>query len=122
MARTILVIDDSSYVRKEVIAQLETLGFLAIEAHNAASGLEIFRKTPDINLIICDVNMPGMSGLDFAAALKQTGSTVPIVMLSAESSQNVVASAKALGVKAWLSKPLKLAALRTVMSMFGKAD
>lgn len=63
---------------------------------------------PDVKLIVCDVSMPRMGGLEFLEALSaDTKKTVSIVMLTAEAQPEMVQQARALGAKAWLTKPMQ---------------
>ncbi len=108
-----LIADDSSTIRAMVINTLETLGVTSIvEADNGTDALEIFQKE-DLDLIVIDWQMPGLSGLEVIEAVRSAGSTVPIVMVTgtATSKEHVLIAMKA-GVSDYLIKPFDLGILR----------
>ena len=104
---TILVIDDSLMVRKQVGAALKGLGYQIVEAVDGLDALEKLERSPDTRLIVCDVNMPRMNGLEFLERLGALGLAVPVVMLTTEGQPELVQRAKSLGAKGWLVKPFK---------------
>jgi len=106
MNAQVLVVDDSMMVRMQVDRVLKGAGFSVCAA---ADGLDALEKiTPDTKLVVCDVNMPRMSGLELLEELRVSRkSTVPFVMLTTEDQADMIARAKALGANGWLVKPLK---------------
>jgi len=107
MAARILVIDDSFMVRRQVTAALSTRGYLIAEAVDGVDALEKLTQFPEIKLMICDVNMPRMNGIELLERLCAQRSTVPVVMLTTEGQPELIHRAKALGAKAWIIKPFK---------------
>lgn len=107
MTSNVLVVDDSLMVRKQVGSALKSLGCAVIEAVDGLDALEKLDATPDTQLIVCDVNMPRMSGLEFLEQLVARGSVVPVVMLTTEGQPELIQRAKSLGAKGWLVKPFK---------------
>jgi two-component system chemotaxis response regulator CheY len=107
MTTTVLVIDDSLMVRRQVGGALRSLGYAVIEAVDGIDALEKLEESPDTHLIVCDVNMPRMNGLEFLERLSARGSTVPVVMLTTEGQPELMQRAKSLGAKGWLIKPFK---------------
>ena len=118
MKKKILVIDDSRTARQQVAAALVDGDYEIVEATDGREGLTQLAAHPDASLVICDVNMPNLNGLDFLAQLRETApqSTVPIIMLTTEAELELVARAKAAGARGWIVKPFKphmlLAAVR----------
>lgn len=107
MATNILIVDDSLMVRKQVGAALKALGYAVLEAVDGVDALSKLDASPDTRLIVCDVNMPNMNGLEFLEQLQARGSTVPVVMLTTEGQPEIIQRAKSLGAKGWLVKPFK---------------
>jgi two-component system chemotaxis response regulator CheY len=109
MATKVLVIDDSMMVRQQVKRALGAESFEIIEAQDGIDALEKVNAMSDIGLVICDVNMPRMNGLDFLAAFRSDTRfvSVPVVMLTTEAQSDLVARSKALGAKGWIIKPFK---------------
>lgn len=108
MSKTILLVDDSETLRKQVSSVLTSGGFEVIEAEDGVKGLEKFGSNKDrISMIICDVNMPEMDGLTMLERISgdATNPKVPIFMLTTESSANMKSRGKAAGVMAWVTKP-----------------
>jgi two-component system chemotaxis response regulator CheY len=104
MPSKILVIDDSMLIRKQVGSALTGAGYTVIDAADGAEALERLKLHADVSLIVCDVNMPHMNGIEF---LEQLRSGVPVVMLTTEGQPEIVQRAKQLGAKGWILKPFK---------------
>jgi two-component system, chemotaxis family, chemotaxis protein CheY len=104
----VLIVDDSMMVRQQVKRALGA-GFDAFEAVDGVDALEKATATAAVALVICDVNMPRMNGLDFLEAFRQIErfKTVPVVMLTTEAQPDLVARSRALGAKGWILKPFK---------------
>ena len=109
MNATILVVDDSLMVRQQVKRALAHDGFEIVEAQDGVDALEKANAAPEIALVICDVNMPRMGGLDFLESFRREArfKAVPVVMLTTEAQSDLVARSKALGAKGWIIKPFK---------------
>jgi two-component system chemotaxis response regulator CheY len=108
MSAKVLVIDDSMMVRQQVGRALAAAGFAVIEAVDGVDGLQKLSASPDTRLVVCDVNMPRMNGIEFLESLRKSDSSgVPVVMLTTEGQPELVQRAKALGAKGWIVKPFK---------------
>lgn len=106
MSKKVLVVDDSATVRQQVAFALSQAGFTVIEAVDGIDGAEKVAATADLALVICDVNMPRMNGLEMLEAVKGIATT-PIIMLTTEGDPALVARAKQAGAKGWIVKPFK---------------
>lgn len=107
MTARVMVIDDSLLVRRQVSAALTGPGYLVTEAVDGVDALEKLAENADTKLIVCDVNMPRMNGIELLERLVELGSVVPVVMLTTEGQPALIQRAKALGAKGWLVKPFK---------------
>jgi two-component system chemotaxis response regulator CheY len=112
MKGAILVVDDSAMMRKIVLRTLKMAEVefeQVFEAADGAEALEILR-TAQVELIMCDINMPVMDGLELLAKIKEEGlaSTTPIVMVTTEGSEPLVRQAILLGARAYIRKPFTL--------------
>lgn len=118
----ILVVDDSMTARKVIVSLLSDR-FEVIEASDGKEGLSKLQEVVGINFIFSDINMPWMSGLEMVAEIKQQENynTIPICMLTTESSEQAVMEAKKLGVDAFLVKPVKSDQLQLVVDNYLKA-
>ncbi len=104
----ILVIDDSAIMRKIILRYLAQagIGLPTLEAVDGAQALALLSEhTPA--LILCDINMPGISGLELLARISQQriAAGVPIVMITTESNEAQVREAIALGARGYIRKP-----------------
>ncbi len=109
MQKKIVVIDDSRTARTEVRNALEPAGYLVLEALDGRDGLTKIAGNPDASLVICDVNMPGMNGIEMLWDLQTEMPQVkiPIIMLTTEQQPQLLQSAKQAGAKGWIVKPFK---------------
>jgi two-component system, chemotaxis family, chemotaxis protein CheY len=103
----VMVIDDSPMVFKAVTRALEPEGVQMLgQAFNGQEGLEMVSQLkPDI--IILDITMPVMDGIQTAEQLFQTNPSAKVIMLSAMGDDEMLNKAKRLGVKIFLTKPFK---------------
>lgn len=101
-----LVIDDAKTMRDTLKDLLITAGFNVLEAENGEQGLDMMAKHA-IDLVISDLNMPGMDGLTMCGHMKEQGYRAPIFMLTTQTSPDLKAKAKDAGVVAWIIKPHK---------------
>jgi len=108
MAKTILIVDDSASLRQVVAIALKGAGYEVIEAGDGKEGLAKLDGTK-INLIVSDVNMPNMDGLEMVLEIKKMAAYkfTPIIMLTTEAGADMKERGKAAGVKAWVVKPFK---------------
>jgi two-component system chemotaxis response regulator CheY len=104
-----LVVDDSQTVRQQVGAALGQAGFEVVEASDGLEALEVLQRQNGTSIVICDVNMPRMNGLDFLAQMKQKAeyASIPVLMLTTEGQPQLVERARKSGAKGWLVKPFK---------------
>lgn len=105
----ILIADDSETFRSTLLADLKGEGYQVDEARDGLEAIEKISSGKSYNLIILDVNMPGANGIE---VLEQTKSKnflekSLIFMLTTDASVEMKAKGKALGVRAWITKPYK---------------
>lgn len=108
MAKTILVVDDSSSLRQVVGIALKGAGYDVIEACDGKDALGKIAGQK-VHLIISDVNMPNMDGISLVREVKKhpTYKFTPIIMLTTESGENRKQEGQAAGAKAWVVKPFQ---------------
>ena len=101
-----LVVDDSATMRRILVNSLQRIGFAeCVEAEDGSQALEKFDAS--IGFVVTDWNMPNMSGLDFARALRATpdGKSVPILMVTTRSVREDIVAAVEAGVNSYIVKP-----------------
>lgn len=103
----VMIVDDSLLVRRQVNSALGAAGYAVVEACDGLDALD--KLDASLSLIVCDVNMPRMGGLELLERIHADASlaAVPIVMLTTEANGELFARARELGAKAWLVKPFK---------------
>lgn len=108
MAKTIMIVDDSTTIRQVVAITLKNAGYDVIEGRDGRDALDRLdgRK---IHLVISDVNMPNLDGFGFVNAMKARPEYrfTPVIMLTTESGADKKAQGQAAGVKAWVVKPFQ---------------
>jgi CheY-like chemotaxis protein len=103
---TVLVVDDDPVIQKLLQVNFEMEGYVVLTAGDGLEGLERARAdAPDV--IICDIMMPRMDGLEVTRALKGDPATagIPILLLSAKAQQADVAAGQATGADDYVTKP-----------------
>ena len=101
-----LVVDDSATMRRILVNSLQRIGFGdCVEAEDGLQGLEKFDD--GISFVITDWNMPTMSGIEFARALRahHRGKTVPILMITSRGVREDIVIAMDAGVNSYIVKP-----------------
>jgi len=106
MGKTVLAVDDSASIRQMVAFTLKSAGYEVVEAADGMEGLDK-AKTRAFNLVLTDQNMPRMDGLTLIKSLRGMASyrSVPILMLTTESSDTMKSQGRAAGATGWLVKP-----------------
>ncbi len=109
MGKKVIVVDDSLTVRQQVGMALSQAGFEIVEAVDGQEGVEVVGRTQDAAMIICDVNMPRMNGLEMLETIKKDGknANLPVLMLTTEGQPQLIERAKKSGAKGWIVKPFK---------------
>ncbi|MGD0892563.1 MAG: response regulator [Terracidiphilus sp.] len=104
-----LIVDDSSVMRKIVERSLRQAGLDLVSVHEAGSGSEGLEmlKGKQVDLILSDINMPSMDGLEFLRQLRAQNLApgVPVVMITTESSEEHVKQAILSGAQGYIRKP-----------------
>jgi CheY-like chemotaxis protein len=118
--RAVLIVDDSAWNRKAVAAGLRESGLEVVQANGAEQALQFLRTRKDWLAVVTDIQMPGMDGVDLARAIAEGDARVPVIGLSAHSTDAVMKQAREAGMCAFLDKPVEppalLAALRQCVS------
>ncbi len=110
MAKSLLIVDDSATMRKIVMRTVRMSGLdfdRTEEAGNGAEAIEKLKEGP-VDIILCDVNMPEMNGIDMVKKVRAelpTCSQTKIIMVSTESSQELIDDLLASGANGYITKP-----------------
>ena len=104
---TIMLVDDSATILLSISSILGKAGYTVEKAANAEDALKKFNAGVKINLLITDLNMPGMNGIELIREVRKLPAYkfVPILFLTTESQQSKKLEAKAAGASGWIVKP-----------------
>jgi two-component system chemotaxis response regulator CheY len=104
---TIMLVDDSATILLSISNILSKAGYTVEKANCAAAGLDKFKAGTKVDLLITDLNMPGMNGIEFIKEVRTLPNYkfMPILFLTTESQQSKRLEAKAAGASGWLVKP-----------------
>lgn len=118
----ILVVDDETAMvrlfqqrfRREIKAGVMSFQFAA----SGEQALEIFRSSSaELVMILSDINMPGMSGLELLEALRRLSATIPIYMISAYDNEHYSKKSTELGANGFIPKPLDFSELKIILHL-----
>jgi PAS domain S-box-containing protein len=113
----ILFIDDEEPIAALVKQFLESLGYRVIASTSSVEALKIFLDNPaTIDLVITDLTMPKLTGLELARKLLQQRSGLPIILCSGYNNRAVLAEGKSIGIMDYLTKPVNLGSLAATVS------
>ncbi|MGF1540444.1 MAG: response regulator [Pleurocapsa sp.] len=121
--QTLLVVDDSTSLRKTIAMSLEKASRKVIQADNGINALTELKKSGEVELVVCDLEMPLMNGFQFLKALRQNQNYnhIPVIILTSRDSDKHRKLALELGAAAYLVKPCPepelLATISQVMSV-----
>lgn len=125
MEKHILIVDDSPTLRASVSFVLKQNGFSVTEADNGLAGLDRLKESKKqgvrFSLIISDVNMPKMNGLDFLKEVKSPASNfkfIPVVILTTEREERLKNIGRENGAAGWMVKPFQPNLLMAVVKKF----
>lgn len=106
MRKTILTVDDALTMRKVIALALRGSGYEVLEAEDGIVALGLL-AVRSVDLIITDVNMPRMDGIEFTRQARRLPNfrTTPILLLTTESDPDVKARGRAAGATGWIVKP-----------------
>ncbi len=105
--KTIFLVDDSATILLSISGILTKAGYGIEKAPSALDALKKFQAGVKVDLLITDLNMPGMNGIDFIKEVRKLPNYrfMPILFLTTESQQSKKAEAKAAGASGWIVKP-----------------
>ncbi len=119
MANNVLIVDDSVIIRKMVARNLDMADIELGEVHFAENGQEALEKLEQhwIDVVLADINMPVMNGLELIAEMnrRELTASIPVVIISTERSKERIAALKDMGVKAYINKPFTPEEFATVI-------
>lgn len=109
MLKKVLVVDDSALIHQMYKMVLMRYRCEIIAALNGQDGLDKLEKNPDVSMMLVDINMPLMNGLEFIQKVKATGKydQIPIIIVSTEGKEEDTQRGLAIGAKGYVKKPFQ---------------
>lgn len=106
MSKTILAVDDSKTMRDMISFTLKDAGYSVLLAENGQLGLESLKANP-VDLVITDINMPVMDGIEFVKSIRAdaTKRSMPVLILTTESGDDLKQQGRDAGATGWIVKP-----------------
>src|SRR6267378_6333254 len=111
---TILIIEDEAKMRRLLELNLGDDGFKTLSAGDAETGLKLLNSEP-IHLVLTDLKLPGISGLEFLHTAKQQNAALPIIVMTAFGTVETAVEAMKAGASDYVLKPFSLAEMRMVI-------
>ena len=111
----LLFVDDNNHISAEIYALFSTIFKTISLAHDAASAIKIC-EAQNIDIIITDIEMPGMDGLGFVEHIRQTNTSIPIIILSAHTDNDYLFRAANLQIDGYMTKPLNFKKLEHTLA------
>jgi DNA-binding NtrC family response regulator len=111
---TILIVEDESKMLRLLELSLAEEGFATRSASNAEAGLKVFGQEP-IDLVVTDLKLPGMNGLDFLQAIKRVNAATPVVVMTAYGTVETAVEAMKAGASDYVLKPFSLEEIKLIV-------
>ncbi len=112
----IMVVDDQDAVLRVTRKILQTLGYQVTICASSREALELFTSKPDdFDLVITDLTMPGLTGLELCVAIQKCSDTIPVILCSGYGAKLSQEKLKSTGFAAWFTKPVTLQKLATTI-------
>lgn len=105
---TLLYVEDEDNIREETKNILENMFCTTITAVDGEDGLKKFQQNPHIDLILTDINMPKVNGIDMIKKIRSQNTQIPILVLSAHSDVNYFIDTIKLGIDGYILKPIEI--------------
>ena len=104
----ILYIEDEDEVRKATIESLESIFSNIVSASNGEEALELFNSHGDFDILVTDINMPKMNGIELSKKIREIDSSFPITIITAHTESEFLLDAMNLNINGYTLKPVNL--------------
>ncbi len=111
---TILIVEDEAKMRRLLELNLADDGFITLSAEDAETGLKLLRENT-VDLVVTDLKLPGMDGLEFLQTIKRQNAALPVVVMTAFGTVETAVEAMKSGASDYVLKPFSLSEMRMVI-------
>jgi len=124
MLKKVLVVDDSALIHQMYKMVLMRYRCEIVQALNGQDGLDKLEKNPNVDMMLVDINMPLMNGLEFIQKVKALGKfdSIPIIIVSTEGKEEDTMRGLALGAKGYVKKPFQPSDLHALIEKLYPAN
>ena len=124
MLKKVLIVDDSALIHQMYKMMLMRYKCAIVVAQNGRAGLDKLAQHADVDLVLLDINMPVMNGIDFIKKVKELGTYehIPIIISSTEGKEEDTKRGIALGARGYVTKPVQASELHAVIEAFFAAS
>ena len=114
-SKNILLVDDEELIVNLLQDYLESLGYAVVAANSAEEAIKILNNGSVIDLLITDINLPGMTGIDLLKIARNTKKDVSVILITGMKTLNFAISAIQYGAQDYITKPFDLENVRRVV-------
>ena len=118
MSETILIVDDEKEFREELVCSLDE--YNVIEASDGQRALEILNKPNEVDLVILDYKMPGLTGTEILSVIKKRDPELKVIILTAFSSKDIAVESLRGQANDYLEKPVNIDKLKQIIEKLSK--
>lgn len=111
----VMIVDDQTGIRRLLAEYFNSVGWQPVQAKNGQEAVELFNESPDVNVILLDMKMPVMDGLETLRCVRDKDREVPVIIMTAYGELDLVRQAESLGISAKVSKPFDIEMLRDMV-------
>jgi signal transduction histidine kinase/ActR/RegA family two-component response regulator len=116
--KTVLIVDDNEICLRYLEAILQNTGFKMLRAESGIKAVMMCRENPDIDIVLMDIQMPGMNGLKATAEIKKFRENMPVIAQTAHALSNDRQNIMSAGCDEYIAKPIKKLDLLKIISLF----
>ncbi|MHB9140164.1 MAG: PAS domain S-box protein, partial [Victivallaceae bacterium] len=116
--KTVLIVDDNEICLRYLEAILQNTGFRLLRAESGIKAVMMCRENPDIDVVLMDIQMPGMNGLEATAEIKKIKANMPVIAQTAHALSNDRQNIMSAGCDEYITKPIKKLDLLKIIAAF----
>lgn len=111
----VMVVDDDPMLLSLLTDTLDTIGYTSVSVPDAESALTLLKDGSDVNIIISDINLPGIDGLELVRQVKRFSLEIPVILITGVSMNGIRSRAYREGADGFLDKPFRISVVESMM-------